>query len=247
MGAGSTGPLHDRSRPYSHRIFGGGWALTRWAHRGRLATALRLLEGQRFTRAADIGCADGWFLREMLTRRVIGSGVGIDTDPSMLEACQGLAQEYPSLSFVVSNPQTLEPLSGTFDLVACLETLEHVNDVNEVAGQIARLASPAGTVLVSVPIELGPSLIVKQAGRWMASRRGAYGYARYRARELVEAGLLGRLNGIQRIDRVSHKGFDYRRARESLARHVTIERTAYSPVHRLGPMLATTVYWVGRR
>lgn len=240
-------PGEGQAPSYSGRIFGGGWAITRWAHRGRLATALRLLEGRRFSRATDVGCADGWFVRELLQRGVIDAGVGLDTDPSMLDACRGWAHAYPSLAFFQPDPQTLESLSGASDLVVCLETLEHVEKMTEVAEHLARLARPGGTVLVSVPIELGPSLLVKQTGRWIANRRGEYGYERYSARELVQAGLLGRLTGIHRRDTFSHKGFDYRSARKALDPHIAIERSTYSPVHVFGPVLATTVYWIGRR
>jgi 2-polyprenyl-3-methyl-5-hydroxy-6-metoxy-1,4-benzoquinol methylase len=81
-----------------------------------------------FERAADVGCANGWLLRELQDHSVIKGGVGVDIEAEMLaSAQQESSPKYPDLAFVT--PAEAVPLKRTFDLVCCLETLEHVEDI----------------------------------------------------------------------------------------------------------------------
>jgi SAM-dependent methyltransferase len=193
---------------YSRRVFSGGNVLTRWSHRRRSRAALAILRGRRFPQVADVGGADGWFLRELVDAEIADGGATLDIDPALLDAGREQSAGYPTLDFVLSEPEALEPLRGTFDLVACLETLEHVEDPEAVLDTVVSLARPGGAVQVSVPVEVGPALFAKQLGRWLANRRGDYGYGRYPWRELVRAGLLWDTDGIDRDNLHSHKGLD---------------------------------------
>jgi SAM-dependent methyltransferase len=231
---------------YTHRIFTGGNALTRWSHRRRSRAALAVLRGRHFGRVADVGGADGWFLRDLVDAGITDGGVTIDIDPALLDAGRQASTSYPTLDFVLSEPDALAARQGRFELVACLETLEHVDDPAAVVDTVVSLARPGGAVQVSVPVEVGPAVLVKQFGRWLANRRSDYGYDRYPGRDLVRAGVLWRTDGIERANLHSHKGFDYRRIRALLADRVTIERTQWSPVRFLGPVAASTVTWLGR-
>jgi SAM-dependent methyltransferase len=229
---------------YAKRIFTGGNALTRWSHRRRSRTALGILGGRHFERVADVGGADGWFLRDLVDAGMADSGVTLDIDPALLEAGRQQSAAYPTLDFVLSEPEALAPLEGTFDLVVCLETLEHVEDPPAVVDTIVRLARPGGSVQVSVPVEVGPAVLVKQLGRWLANRRSDYGYDRYPWSDLLKAGVLWQTDGIERANLHSHKGFDYRRVRDLLTDQLTIDRTHWSPLRVFGPLAASTVTWL---
>jgi SAM-dependent methyltransferase len=231
---------------YNDRLLTGGSFATRFSHRGRLSTATAVLNGRRFHRAADVGAADGTFLRSLLDRGSIEEGVGIDADPAMLTVGRDRSRGLP-LRFLPPDDAELAASAGMFDLVVCMETLEHVGDPATVVQLVAGLAAPGATLLVSVPIELGPSLIGKQIGRWLANRRGAYGYESYRWSELARAGLLWKTEGMSRVNLHSHKGFDFRTVRRLLAAHASIEQTVYSPVRFLGPAVASTVFWIAKR
>jgi SAM-dependent methyltransferase len=230
---------------YARRIFSGGNALTRWSHRRRSRTALGVLEGRHFDRVADVGGADGWFLRDLVDAGIAEGGVTLDIDPALLDAGRQQSTDYPTLDFALSDPDGLAARQGRFDLVACLETLEHVDDPPGVLDTIVGLTRPGGSVQVSVPVEVGPAVLVKQLGRWLANRRGDYGYGRYSWGDLLRAGVLWRTEGIERANLHSHKGFDYRRIRALLDERITVDRTHWSPVRFLGPIAASTVTWLG--
>ena len=231
---------------YRQRLLAGGSLPTRLSHRRRMDRALSILDGRTFRRAADMGAADGWYLQALIRRGDVAEGLAIDDDPAMLAAGTTASGDLP-LRWATPDDPALVDERGTFDLVACLETLEHVDDPIEVLDAVIDLAAPGGTVLISVPVEVGPSVVVKQSGRWLANRKGQYSYERYTWRELARAGLWWRIDGLARVNRHSHKGFDYRRIASALHDRVEIERTVFGPVHPLGPVMASTVYWVTRR
>lgn len=238
---------HDPDREgYSNRLLTGGSFLTRRSHRSRMDRSLRMLGGSKFATAADVGAADGWYLRTLVEQGVVGEGVAIDTDAEALQLAATRVATLP-LSFLTPDDPTLQRRHGTFDLVACLETLEHAEDVSAVLDEVVNLARPAGTILISVPVEVGPSVVVKQAGRWLANRGGSYSYERYTWRELWAAGARWKVDGLERQNLHSHKGFDFRKVKKQVDERVAIVSTAFSPASFLGPVLASTVYWLGSK
>ena len=97
----------------------------------------------------DIGCGGG-ILSEGLARR--GAEVkAIDLGEASLAAArthageQGLEIEYQAIS--AEELATLEPAS--FDVVTCLEMLEHVPDPSSIVEASARLVKPGGDVFFS--------------------------------------------------------------------------------------------------
>ncbi|HKY00287.1 MAG TPA: bifunctional 2-polyprenyl-6-hydroxyphenol methylase/3-demethylubiquinol 3-O-methyltransferase UbiG [Steroidobacteraceae bacterium] len=101
------------------------------------------------SRVVDVGCGGG-LLAEGMARR--GARVlGIDLAPEALAVARlhalesGLAVEYRE----VPVEALAESATGQFDLVTCLEMLEHVPDPAAVVASIARLVRPGGNAVVS--------------------------------------------------------------------------------------------------
>jgi len=100
-------------------------------------------------RALDVGCGGG-LLSESLCRA--GAHVtAIDLAPAMIEAAREHAREGAlSIDYRLESAEALaaaEPLS--FDVVTCMEMLEHVPDPAAMLGTLARLTRPGGHVFVS--------------------------------------------------------------------------------------------------
>jgi 2-polyprenyl-6-hydroxyphenyl methylase/3-demethylubiquinone-9 3-methyltransferase len=104
------------------------------------------LEGRR---AVDVGCGGG-ILSEGLAKA--GAEVlGIDLAPELVETAErhgrdtGLSAAYRC----VSAEALAEEQPGAFDVVTCMEMLEHVPDPASVVRACARLAKPGGRVFFS--------------------------------------------------------------------------------------------------
>jgi len=111
-------------------------------------------------RALDVGCGGG-LLSESLARA--GARVtGIDLAPGMIEVArlhaaeQGISIDYRVVSaeeIAASEErvrETTDPaLSSGFDVVTCMEMLEHVPDPARMTATLARLVRPGGSVFIS--------------------------------------------------------------------------------------------------
>ena len=101
------------------------------------------------SRALDVGCGGG-LLAESLSRA--GARVtAIDLAPAMIDAARRHAAEGGlAIDYRLESAESLaaaEPLS--FDVVACMEMLEHVPDPAATLGSLAQLVRPDGHVFVS--------------------------------------------------------------------------------------------------
>ena len=97
----------------------------------------------------DVGCGGG-LLAEGMARR--GARVlGIDLAPEALAVARlhaiesGLTVEYRQVAVEV----LAESAAAGFDVVTCLEMLEHVPDPSSIVAALARLVRPGGHVVVS--------------------------------------------------------------------------------------------------
>ena len=97
----------------------------------------------------DVGCGGG-LLAEALAGR--GAHVtGIDLSPSLLSVAELHALESGvSVAYRrISAEQLAVERPAAFDVVTCMEMLEHVPDPASVIGALARLVRPGGTIVVS--------------------------------------------------------------------------------------------------
>jgi 2-polyprenyl-6-hydroxyphenyl methylase / 3-demethylubiquinone-9 3-methyltransferase len=100
-------------------------------------------------RVLDVGCGGG-LLAESLARA--GAQVtGIDLAPGMIEAARLHAAESGlGIDYRVSAAETLAgEAPGTYDVVTCMEMLEHVPAPAATVVALARLVRPGGAVFVS--------------------------------------------------------------------------------------------------
>ena len=96
-------------------------------------------------RVLDVGCGGG-LLCEALARA--GAKVtGIDLAPGMIEVARLHAAEQ-GLD-ITYNVVSAEEITGGFDVVTCMEMLEHVPDPERMTATLAKLVRPGGAVFVS--------------------------------------------------------------------------------------------------
>lgn len=94
----------------------------------------------------DIGCGGG-ILTEELARQ--GANVtGLDVEPDAIEAAKAHAKETKlKINYIC---QLIEDFDeATFDIVTCMEMLEHVPDPQHIINHCARLVKPGGYLFLS--------------------------------------------------------------------------------------------------
>src|SRR5262249_29996966 len=113
---------------------------------------------------------------------------GADIDAAQLAECRRRLGDLAGVTFVRTADLEADE-ARTFDVVTCMETLEHCVDRERVRvlDDLKRFVRPAGRVVISVPIEVGPALLGKQLFRALAAWRG---HGDYRYRETYSPGEL---------------------------------------------------------
>lgn len=233
-----------------------------WSHRRRFAVARELVHHQAGGALLDYGCGDGTFIA--LSHDLFRMSLGADVDPGQVRDCAERFAPITDVRFATTDALRAPDHDDSYDAVVCMEVLEHCpSDVQPVVLEdLARLSRPGGTVVISVPIEVGPTLAVKQLVRAAAAASGLSEYAgreRYRPSEFLRMVLADERAEIERPAWTGiaaggvpfrfhgHKGFNWRRLERLIARVFTIERRDYSPVRATGAFLNSQVWFVCRR
>ncbi len=175
----------------------------------------------------DVGCGGGILCEAMV--RAGGHALGIDLAPSVIEVARahaagsGLEIDYRSI--------TAEALSaerpGGFDLVTCMEMLEHVPDPASTLAALAALVRPGGDVVVSTLNRTWVSFLVAIIGAEYLARalpRGTHDYLKFiRPSELAR---WGRTAGLVLRD-LTGVGYDPITRSFGLSRHAAVNYLAH--------------------
>jgi len=236
-------------------------AIVAWSHRRRFALARELASAGAGGALLDYGCGDGTFIA--LAHDLFRETTGTDVDVEQLRDCE---RRLAAGDVRFSSIEELHDRShsGHYDAVMCMEVLEHCpSDVQpRVLADLERLVRPHGVVVISVPIEIGPTLALKQAVRAMAAATGLTEYQtreRYRISEFMRMLLAREGSQIERLATISinahgdtvryhgHKGFNWRLLARLIDNVFVVERRLYSPVPLTGPWLNSQVWFVCRK
>jgi SAM-dependent methyltransferase len=233
--------------------------LVAYSHRRRFDIGVQLAQRFRGQRILDYGCGDGTFLALLCaTPGRPASAVGAEIDEFQVNDCRARLAHLPGVRFESIAALDNGRHHGGYDGVVCMEVLEHVVAVDNVIDCLWQALAADGTLLISVPVEIGVPLLLKQFARWMAGLRGIGHYRGsnpYTFREYVAGVCAGSTPHIARPMYGAdgghpfhdHKGFNWRVLRERLSRRFVIDETVASPLPWLGPSLATQVWFVARR
>jgi len=237
------------------QIFSRSWLIS-WSHRRRFSTALEIARKFRAQRILDYGCGDGTFLALLMRGpHPPSAAVGAEITDDLVEDCRRRLSDVPHLSFEVVSQLDTSQHRGTYDLVTCMEVLEHVVETDAVLDRLTGLLAPEGRLLISVPVETGVPLLVKQTVRRIAGWRGIGHYpgsTPYSWRELMAGLFAGARPHVQRVTHRAenggtfhdHKGFNWMVLRQNVGSRLRIEWTGASPVRWLPPQLASQVWFV---
>jgi SAM-dependent methyltransferase len=233
--------------------------LISWSHRSRFEIGLRLARRVQASRALDYGCGDGTFAAMLASDKKARPEeiVGVEIGEELVSDCRA-RHGREGVNFTLADELDGPAHTEAYDVVFCMEVLEHVVGLEAVLDRIERVLAPGGTLLISVPVETGLPLLVKQGVRRVAGWRGLGDYkytSSYTLKEYWSSLFPG---GRQHITRPvyggadspyhDHKGFNWMLLRDTLSRRVELREVLSSPVPWLTPHLASQVWFVaGKR
>ena len=94
----------------------------------------------------DVGCGGGFTCEFMAKRGAQVSGVDI-SEVSVATAQSHAKESGLEIDYRISKGEKLPHEDNTFDVVTCVDVLEHVEDVDQVVREIHRVLKPGGTFL----------------------------------------------------------------------------------------------------
>ena len=233
--------------------------LIAWSHRRRFEVGLELAQRFAGRRILDYGCGDGTFIALLQGRPTPPlAAVGAELDDAQVGDLRRRFAGRPGLGFLRIDDLDDRQHAAAYQGVVCMEVLEHVVALDVVIERLWRLLAAEGTILISVPVETGLPLIVKQAVRRIAGWRGIGDYpgtSPYTFSELWSSVTAGSTPHLTRpvygkddaMPFHDHKGFNWMVVRRKLTAYFTLEKTIAAPLPRLGPHLATQVWFAGRK
>jgi len=116
---------------------------------GVFLAGLKRVSELRGKRLLDIGCGDGTFT--VLTGEGFEEVHGVDVQAHYIEHFKLRVLGDPKFKPQVTSAARLDFPSRHFDTIISIETLEHVDDLEAVAAECARVLKPDGQLVITVP------------------------------------------------------------------------------------------------
>jgi 2-polyprenyl-3-methyl-5-hydroxy-6-metoxy-1,4-benzoquinol methylase len=208
--------------PYEKQTVDNPNPIARFAHRTRMRKSKRLVGPFLIGSATllDYGCGQGRYLHN-LAMEIKGDQPQVTLlgyDPYMSAKFEGYR--------IVSDPTAIAPES--VDILTSLEVCEHLTDeeFQEFMDFAVKVMAPDGRLLVSVPIETGPVVLLKEVSRSILFRRRPT----LSASELFKAALFGIPARRAEDRKTSHRGYDWRVTQQILLETFHCEHIEFSPL-----------------
>jgi SAM-dependent methyltransferase len=104
---------------------------------------------------ADVGCGNGFDLRQLVPGGRCRHAFGLDLSSGMLRTLEELARSSGRLTLIQADVQRLPLRDGGVDVALAMHMLYHVPDLPAAVAELRRIVKPGGTLLASTNSENG--------------------------------------------------------------------------------------------
>ncbi|MEW6104452.1 MAG: class I SAM-dependent methyltransferase [bacterium] len=112
----------------------------------KLLSRKKVLDLKEDLKILDVGCGAGRWLEE-LEKITKGESWGIDKEPEAINFCK----ERGLKNLKIVSAEKIPFPDCYFDLITCLDLLEHIDNDKEALAEICRVLKPCGFLIISVP------------------------------------------------------------------------------------------------
>ncbi len=176
----------------------------------------------------EIGCGEGYLMPTL--SKYFNKVVGVDASEKMFNSAK-LNFSFPNTTYLlgdITSPKHSELTIEKYNWVVCLEVLEHIGRWEVALNNMIALLRSEGRGLLSMPVEIGLPLLVKEVGRIAFYRRGSdWEWIHFIKKFFGSSHLMLRNNYG------SHMGFAYREVIHFLCKisSINIECISFFPVN----------------
>lgn len=215
---------------YSKRVTKG---ILGFPHRKRLNDISKHCSNFTDRLTLDIGCSDLFFDQNVIPFQKIFIGCDLGWESGLNLAKENVIKYgWNNVNLIKSVGEYIPLVDSHFDLILCLETLEHVEDENSVIKEIKRVSKNDAILVIAAPVEFGPILFLKQFFRYLI-----YHSKMYSLREMLYGCLLCDLTKVTRVKH-THKGYDYRKTTNLLAPEFKLIKKVNTPFNYLPDIIS---------
>lgn len=189
-------------------------------------------------RILDLGCADGPFLPTLHYNAKCSIAIDINEDliKESKYLIQGKLKKSNRIHIMLSDGHNLPFRDNFFDYIFGFEVLEHVRYPDRVIDEIVRVLKNSGSFICTLPIELGPSLLL----RTLLSNILRYERPKYNLKQLLYSIFLKRvgerpkyIENKEYIGELGHKNFDWRILFSDIKKNFKFVKKKYIPFNIL--------------
>ncbi len=148
----------------------------------RLAHIERIVGGLDGKRVLDVGCGGGILAEAMAAQGATVTGIDLAEKPLKVATLHGMETGSKVQYRLIAAEALAAETPESFDLVTCMEMLEHVPDPASIVAACARLARPGGWVVFSTINRNPKSFLLAIVGAEYVLQmlpRGTHEYARF--------------------------------------------------------------------
>lgn len=217
--------------------------IKRFSHFRRFKLALELLDVNSNDKILDFGTGDGFMLIQMLAQ---------NPHPKLIVGYEPLESQYKQLQETIKEISTERVvIAGDlnnidhlfFDKICCLEVLEHLTAENQfnVLCNIRNILNDNGFVIVSVPLEIGLSGLMKNIARLLLRQR----HPNSSVVNILKSFFCLRIDRGNQPYISTHIGFDYRNLEKLFfSSGFTVIKKLYSPLSACGAFCNSQVFYI---
>ncbi len=215
--------------------------LKRFSHGSRFRVALDLLNPNAEDQILDYGTGDGHMLSMIRSANDQCKIVGYEPVPYMFKELSEKLESSENKSVELFH--SLNGYAGNFNKICCLEVLEHLSEESQKREirNMVNLLSDDGKLILSVPIEVGLSSLLKNIARIILKQT----HRNTSLRTLAYSVLGIHFDRGHETYISSHMGFYYQDLENLISSlGLTIRSKKFSPVPMLGGVINSQVFFV---